>query len=105
MFSSILKTVSGVAKAATGNVSDFRKVLGINPNLLQFALPPQVQLGLEVAKLAGLKIPSVEEVQQSVNTGVDDILKDTQIPIINTIGNTDVLDKAEDILNKIEWLY
>jgi hypothetical protein len=68
----IAKSVTGIAKAATGNISDFRGVLsGGNFGALGLLMPPQVQLGLKVASMVGIKPPSLDVIQGKVMSELD----------------------------------
>lgn len=91
---SLFSSISGIAKSALGSVSKFRDIYDFNPGSLPFPLPPQVEVGLAVARqlsdLTGLdlKIPSPEDLLtskvQEITTGVN--------------------EQVEDVLSKIDWL-
>ncbi|MBW4558443.1 MAG: hypothetical protein KME59_21460 [Trichormus sp. ATA11-4-KO1] len=130
----IAKTASGIAKTVTGKVKDFRGVLATNPGALGLALPPQVQLGINVANSLGLKIPSADVLSKQVMSELDkavfglyrpstkDLLNglkgrvsttpglDQYLEQLRKSGNS-TLDKieeatntAEDLLSSINWL-
>ena len=113
LFSSVTNSISGLAKVATGNVSDFRKVLNLSPGLLPFTMPPQVQLGVTALKAVGINIPTPDDLLKTVNGSIDatlsSVLKGVQQPITNALGiSTSALGKvftsSEAFLNSINWL-
>lgn len=115
---SLFKTISGVAKAATGKVGDFRKVLDINPSALSFALPPQVQLGLKTAQsISGvinenfgtsIKIPTENDLKALATGQLDRImpgLRREVLPVLKTAdGIIKTVDDAAGTLSKLDWL-
>lgn len=132
-FGKLVKTATGIAKKATGQISNFRQVLGANPSSLSLLLPPQVSMGIKVANQLGLKIPSTDvligkamsELDKAVfgayRPNTDDVLKalrgDPQSltpnmqRILGELEKSGLLkdiqkagDTAENILNKIDWL-
>lgn len=116
-----------LAKSVLGKVGSFKKVLSAVPNLSGLAFPPQVQIGLKVAGMIGLKVPSEDKIRQIVSGKISGILE----PISKILGKgeeyakkiesldnnrtVEVFEKilsggritktdAEDLLNAIDWL-
>ena len=102
----MLGSVSGLAKA---NGLNFRDMLDFNPAAIPFKLPPQVQMGLQVAQMAGLKIPSPVDIQKMATGQLDGILKGARNNVLQSLskaqsGGLSGLGDPAEILNKIEWL-
>lgn len=130
LFGGLTKTISGVAKTALGSVSKVRSVLNVNPSLAGLVFPPQVQLGLKVAGIAGgalgIKVPTQSDIlgfaqgkldtvlggiRSKVKTPLDDIeglLKNTQKLDFATRVFSKTIDlkglSPEEILTSISWL-
>lgn len=123
---SIFKTVSGIAKKATGSVSDFRKVLDLKPSLSSLAFPPQVSMGLKAANLIGgafgVDIPTEDDIKAyaqgkldkalgSVFRDADKVLGDVAGKLESVNGKLVKLESTkfegktpEEILSSIDWL-
>lgn len=103
------KTISGLAKKATGSVSGVREILSFNPQISPFKFPPQVQMGVELLNGGGIKVPSPEDLIGLAQGKIDMILKGVRAPLLGILGKTeqqltDKLATAEEVLQKIEWL-
>lgn len=106
------KSLTGIAKVATGKVSDFRKVLDLNPGLSPFKYPPQIQAGIKVASVFGIKVPTEQELIGLANGKIQTVLGSLKRPLEQAItvveGKLQTVTKAagtvEEVLNKIDWL-
>lgn len=125
----LFKTISGVAKQATGSVSDFRKVLDLKPSLSSLVLPPQVSMGLKAANLLGgaigVNIPSEDDIKayaqgkldkaiggiyrdgSKVLDGVESKLENINGKLVKLGAINDSLKgkSPEGVLDSIEWLF
>lgn len=125
----LFKTISGVAKQATGSVSDFRKVLDLKPSLSSLVLPPQVSMGLKAANLLGgaigVNIPSEDDIKayaqgkldkaiggiyrdgSKVLDGVESKLENINGKLVKLGAINDNLKgkSPEGVLDSIEWLF
>ena len=125
---SLFKTISGIAKQATGSVSDFRKVLDLKPSLSSLVLPPQVSMGLKAANLIGgaigVNIPSEDDIKayaqgkldkaiggiyrdgSKVLDGVESKLENINGKLVKLGAINDSLKgkSPEEALNSIDWL-
>lgn len=110
---SLFSSISKVALDSTGSVSGFRKVLELNPSAIAFRFPPQVEMGLKVArevnKAVGspLKVPSSSDLQKLAKGELDLLLKGVRN--LSTTSETaknqqGVPAEGLELLNKISWL-
>jgi hypothetical protein len=112
------KSITGVAKQALGATSQFRTILEAAPNLSKFTFPPQVQAGIAVAGVFGIKLPGTPQAAVDLILGkgkVDNILgslKNTSTRLDGVIGQITVkingvektANSVSDVLNSIDWL-
>lgn len=123
---SLFRTVSGVAKKATGSVSDFRKAYELKPSLSSLAFPPQVSMGLKAANLIGgafgVDIPTEDDIkayaQGKLDKALGGIYRDANKVLggiggkresvngkLVKLGSTKFEGKTpEEILSSIDWL-
>lgn len=130
LFGGLTKTISGVAKTALGSVSQVRSVLNVNPSLAGLVFPPQIQMGLKVAGIAGgalgIKVPTQDDIlgfaqgkldkvlggiRAKVKSPLEDIegiLKSTQNLDFATRVFSKTIDlkglSPDEVLNSISWL-
>lgn len=100
----LAKTISGVAKQATGGISGFRKILNANSGLIPFALPPQIQVGLKVASVVGgavgIKVPSADQLEDMARGRVDSILGGLKRDVLGGIATS--TDKRSAIIESLK---
>lgn len=101
LFSGITK----LAKKVTGVTTGFKKILDLKPSLTGLLLPPQVQMGLKVAKFAGgvlnIDVPDESEIRDYAEGRIGSALEGVKRSGIvgDIIGN---LEKAEQFATKVE---
>lgn len=99
--------ISSIAKAATGSISGFRQVLNTQPSLSTFVLPPQVQAGVKIASLLGVKLPTPEQLIQDVYKSTQDIRRDVDKVLVGlegTITKVPTDKTVSTVINSIDWL-
>lgn len=107
---SFVNTIEKAAKMATGKVSDFRKVLDLQPQLSGFTFPPIVQKGIDIAGQFGVKVPTAEELTGLANKEIDKLFGKVRAPILKQLEALDTAIKGleglepKDIIKKLEWL-
>ena len=60
---------------------------------MPFVMPPQVQMGYQVANALGIKVPSPEDVMKMATGEIDNILQG--------VKGSDIYKQASDIVTKV----
>jgi len=103
-------TIQSAAKLATGKVSDFRKVLDLQPQVSGFTFPPIVQKGIDIAGQFGVKVPTAEELTGLANKEIDKLFGKVRAPILKQLEALDTAIKGlegltpQEVIKKLEWL-
>lgn len=108
---SLFGSITGIAKQVTGSVSGFRQVLNTNPKMSSFIFPPQVALGIKVAGVLGIKVPTPDDLVGVVNKQITNTLTDIRKPASGILDSVENLIKkvptdssVETVINSIDWL-
>lgn len=92
--------ITKLASKALGSATKFRKVLDIAPGLSGLALPPQISMGLKVAKTVGgvfgVKVPTETELISFATGKAKGFLDGLVRPVDKVLG------QAEGYLKTIE---
>lgn len=67
-------SISSIAKKSLGSVSKVRTLLDFNPTSMGLVFPPQVTMGLELAKAVGIKVPTEKELLGLATGKIDKLL-------------------------------
>lgn len=98
--------ITGLAKKALGSATAFRKVLDVSPKLSGLVFPPQVSMGLKVAKTVGgvfgIKVPTESEILSFASGKVKGFMDGLLRPVDRVLGDAgDYVSQIETVNGKL----